>query len=75
MFSMTKISLCIIGMKTILALFFVHRLDMNEREATEAMAWFAVASYATPLLGAYISDSLIGKLRFLYVFSLCVCTV
>mmetsp|Transcript_25143 Transcript_25143/g.32715 ORF Transcript_25143/g.32715 Transcript_25143/m.32715 type:complete len:632 (+) Transcript_25143:125-2020(+) len=51
------------GMKTILALFFVHRLNMSERAATEAMALFAVASYATPLIGAYISDALLGRYK------------
>jgi dipeptide/tripeptide permease len=44
-------------------MFFVHRLHMTEREATEAMALFAVASYATPLFGAYVSDALIGRYK------------
>lgn len=44
------------GMKTILALYLVQHLRMSENESTELVHLFIVACYATPLLGAFISD-------------------
>jgi hypothetical protein len=44
------------GMKTILALYLVQQLRLSENESTELVHLFIVACYATPLLGAFISD-------------------
>lgn len=44
------------GMKTILALYLVQHLRLSENESTELVHLFIVACYATPLLGAFISD-------------------
>jgi len=48
-------------MRAVLGLFFVQRLHMSERVASEAMALFVVACYVSPLLGAYLSDALWGR--------------
>jgi hypothetical protein len=48
-------------MRAVLGLFFVQRLHMTERVASEAMALFVVACYVSPLLGAYLSDALWGR--------------
>ena len=52
---------CPVGMKTILGVFFVERLGMNERAATESLSLFVVACYLTPLLGAYLSEARYGR--------------
>jgi dipeptide/tripeptide permease len=44
------------GMRTILALYLVQHLRLSENESTELVHLFIVACYATPLLGAFISD-------------------
>ena len=47
---------CFYGMKTILALYLVQHLRLSENESTELVHLFIVACYATPILGAFISD-------------------
>lgn len=49
------------GMKTILALFLLERVRLSETQATEVVHLFIVACYATPLLGALLSDCYLGK--------------
>jgi dipeptide/tripeptide permease len=44
------------GMKTILALYLLEHLRLSENESTELVHLFIVACYATPLLGAFLSD-------------------
>lgn len=44
------------GMRTILALYLVQHLRLSENESTELVHLFIVACYATPLLGAFVSD-------------------
>ena len=44
------------GMRTILALFLLEHVRMSETQATEVVHLFIVACYATPILGALLSD-------------------
>ena len=69
------------GMKTILAIFMTkYLLDtsgspdyMTETQAKEWIHYFVFAVYATPLLGAIISDWLLGKYRTIILLSLVYC--
>jgi POT family proton-dependent oligopeptide transporter len=69
------------GMKTILAIFMTQYLldtsgakaPMSETQAKEWVHYFGSAVYATPLLGAIISDWLFGKYRTIMVLSLVYC--
>jgi hypothetical protein len=48
-------------------------LQQSEEQATEFLHLFIVACYMTPLLGAFISDSYIGKYRTILYLSLIYC--
>ncbi|MCI0492610.1 MAG: POT family MFS transporter [Planctomycetes bacterium] len=69
------------GMKTILAIFMTRFLlnstgqpdFMSEAEAKEWIHYFVFAVYATPLLGAILSDWLLGKYRTIISLSLVYC--
>lgn len=69
------------GMKTILAIFMTkYLLDtrgqpdfMGEEEAKRWIHLFVFAVYATPLLGAILSDWLLGKYRTIILLSLVYC--
>lgn len=58
------------GMKTILALFLLERVRLSETQATEVVHLFIVACYATPLLGALLSDCYLGKYSTILYLSL-----
>uniref|UniRef100_A0A0D6R7Q4 Major facilitator superfamily (MFS) profile domain-containing protein n=1 Tax=Araucaria cunninghamii TaxID=56994 RepID=A0A0D6R7Q4_ARACU len=58
------------GLKAILALFLADRLGLSELKATEMLHVFTMACYATPVLGAVISDTLLGKYRTILSLSL-----
>ncbi|KAI5058534.1 hypothetical protein GOP47_0026704 [Adiantum capillus-veneris] len=58
------------GMKTILALFLLERVRLSEIQATEVVHLFIVACYATPLLGALLSDCYLGKYSTILYLSL-----
>jgi dipeptide/tripeptide permease len=47
------------GLKAILALFLSERLGLSQVRSTEMFHLFTMACYATPILGAVISDSLL----------------
>uniref|UniRef100_A0A834R3F6 Oligopeptide transporter 1 n=1 Tax=Sarcoptes scabiei TaxID=52283 RepID=A0A834R3F6_SARSC len=49
------------GMRTILVFYFKFILSFNEDLATQAYHIFAMACYFTPVLGAILADSFIGK--------------
>jgi hypothetical protein len=51
------------GMRTILALFLLEHVRMSETQATEVVHLFIVACYATPILGALLSDCYLVILR------------
>lgn len=67
------------GMKAVLAVFmanYLHLMDgspgspMSEAQATERYHLFNVAVYATPILGALLSDIFLGKYRTIILLSL-----
>eukprot|EP01018_Ginkgo_biloba_P009897 Gb_09365 [translate_table: standard] len=58
------------GMKTILALFLLERLGLTEVESTESVHLFIVVCYATPVFGAIISDTVLGKYHTVFYLSL-----
>lgn len=70
------------GMKAVLAVFmagYLHLMDgaggrpMSEAAATANTHWFNVAVYLTPLLGALLSDALLGKYRTIILLSVVYC--
>ncbi|KAL2622561.1 hypothetical protein R1flu_002766 [Riccia fluitans] len=58
------------GLKTILALFLFEYLHLSENASTELVHLFIVMSYATPLLGAILSDGVLGKYRTILYLSM-----
>jgi POT family proton-dependent oligopeptide transporter len=61
------------GMKSILTVFMIQVLLMQEAEATSTYHLFAGACYLFPLLGAYISDRIWGKYKTILYLSLVYC--
>jgi len=69
------------GMKAILPIFMTkHLLDsagnpdfMSEEQARAAISWFGAAVYATPFLGALLSDRFLGKYTTILTLSLLYC--
>ncbi|KAH9501223.1 hypothetical protein DERF_012084 [Dermatophagoides farinae] len=49
------------GMRTILILYLMNRLSYEENAATMAFHLFAMACYFTPLAGAILADTILGK--------------
>ncbi|CAG2165479.1 unnamed protein product [Oppiella nova] len=58
------------GAKAILVIFFTQILRYNDDEATEYYHIFAMACYFTPVIGAIIADSLLGKFRTIFYISI-----
>lgn len=58
------------GMRTILALFLLESLRLTETQSTEVVHLFIVACYATPVMGALLSDCYWGKYRTILYLSL-----
>lgn len=58
------------GMRTILALFLLDRVRLSETQATEVVHLFIVACYATPVMGALLSDCYLGKYSTILYLSL-----
>jgi dipeptide/tripeptide permease len=58
------------GLKAILALFLSERLGLSQVTSTEMFHLFTMTCYATPILGALISDTLLGKYRTILSLSL-----
>lgn len=61
------------GMKSILTVFMIQVLLMQEAEATATYHLFSGACYLFPLLGAYISDRIWGKYKTILYLSLVYC--
>ncbi len=69
------------GMKAILPIFMTkHLLDasgnpdfMTDEQARAAISWFGAAVYATPFLGAILSDRFFGKYTTILTLSLLYC--
>jgi proton-dependent oligopeptide transporter, POT family len=61
------------GMRSILTVFMIQVLLMQEAEATSTYHLFAGACYLFPLLGAFISDRIWGKYKTILYLSLVYC--
>jgi proton-dependent oligopeptide transporter, POT family len=61
------------GMKSILTVFMIQVLLMQEAEATSTYHLFAGACYLFPVLGAFISDRFLGKYKTILYLSLIYC--
>lgn len=61
------------GMRSILVIFMVQYLMIPSKEATTAYHLFAGACYLLPLLGAYISDRILGKYKTIMYLSVVYC--
>ncbi len=61
------------GMKSILVVFMIQALKMGEGEATAIYHQFSALCYLTPLLGAYVSDRILGKYKTILYLSLVYC--
>lgn len=61
------------GMRSILTVFMIQVLLMQEGDATSTYHHFAAACYLFPLLGAFISDRIWGKYKTILYLSLVYC--
>jgi POT family proton-dependent oligopeptide transporter len=61
------------GMRSILTVFMIQVLLMQEAEATSTYHLFAGACYLFPVLGAFISDRIWGKYKTILYLSLVYC--
>lgn len=61
------------GMRSILFIFMVQYLGMDEQIATSKYHLFVSACYLTPLLGGWISDRFLGKYRTILYLSIVYC--
>lgn len=61
------------GMKAILVVFMTNYLYMNENDATVWLHSFGIGVYATPLIGALISDLFFGKYKTIMSLSIVYC--
>jgi solute carrier family 15 oligopeptide transporter 1 len=57
------------GMKNVLALYFTNVLLFSEDRATEYYHIFSMLCYFTPIIGAYIADTLMGKYKTIFYIS------
>lgn len=58
------------GMRTILTLFLINVLMFEEHSAKSVYHGFVMACYFTPVLGAMIADSYLGKFRTIFYISI-----
>ncbi|GBM37464.1 Solute carrier family 15 member 2 [Araneus ventricosus] len=58
------------GMRTILTLYLVRQLDYSEDVASKIYHSFQVLCYFTPLFGAILADSWLGKFRTIFYVSI-----
>jgi POT family proton-dependent oligopeptide transporter len=61
------------GMRSILTVFMIQVLLFQEAEATSTYHLFAGACYLFPVLGAFISDRILGKYKTILYLSLVYC--
>lgn len=61
------------GMRSILTVFMIQVLLFQEAEATSTYHLFAGACYLFPVLGAFISDRILGKYKTILTLSLVYC--
>ncbi|XP_015114798.1 peptide transporter family 1 [Diachasma alloeum] len=58
------------GMRTILALYIKNKLDFNDDASTIIFHTFAMLVFTFPLFGAILADSMLGKFRTIFYFSI-----
>ncbi|XP_046387900.1 solute carrier family 15 member 2-like [Ischnura elegans] len=58
------------GIRTILAIYLSNILSFSENDATVIYHAFVLVTYFTPLLGAMIADSLLGRFRTIFYVSI-----
>ncbi len=58
------------GLRAILAIYLNKFLFFSENSSTAIVHGFTMAAYATPLLGGFISDAVLGKYRTILYVSL-----
>ncbi|MEX0810678.1 MAG: POT family MFS transporter [Chitinophagales bacterium] len=61
------------GMKAILVVFMTGYLRMNDNDATIWLHTFGIGVYATPLIGALLSDLVFGKYKTIMSLSIVYC--
>lgn len=57
-------------MKAVLTLYLTNRLNFSDDAATVTYHVFSMFAYFTPLMGAMIADSLLGKFRTIFYLSI-----
>nr|XP_042898647.1 solute carrier family 15 member 1-like [Parasteatoda tepidariorum] len=60
---------CFYGMRTILTIYLTERLLFSEDTATMLFHVFAMLSYFTPILGAIVADTWLGRFRTIFYVS------
>ncbi|XP_071444885.1 peptide transporter family 1-like [Hetaerina americana] len=58
------------GIRTILAIYLITTLNFSENDATIIYHAFVLVTYFTPLLGAMIADSVLGRFRTIFYVSI-----
>ena len=58
------------GMRAILLLYMIDRLQFGDAQASVVMSYFMAACYFLPLVGGYLADHYFGKYRTIVAFSL-----
>ncbi|OXA55937.1 solute carrier family 15 member 2 [Folsomia candida] len=64
---------CYYGMRTILTLYFVQVLKWSDNQATVVYHAWVMVSYFTPLIGAMLADSLLGKFQTILYLGIVYC--
>ncbi|ODM93509.1 Solute carrier family 15 member 1 [Orchesella cincta] len=65
---------CYYGMRAVLTLYFKNALGWNEDFSTVIYHVWVMLCYFTPLLGAMLADSFLGKFRTIFYLSVVYCT-
>src|SRR3989304_10573258 len=56
------------GMRAILLLYMVDRLNFTAQDANRIMSFFIAGCYLLPLVGGYVADNYLGKYRTIVIF-------
>lgn len=64
---------CFYGINAILTVYMTQYLRLGDADATKYHSLFKAAAYASPLLGAIVSDVFWGKFRTIMTFSMVYC--
>jgi len=61
------------GMKSILTIFMIEYLRMPQNQSTEWLHFFGLGVYLLPLIGAFLSDFVLGKYKTILTLSIVYC--